>query len=178
MLSLRVILSVVAFAANLSTSQVPHRARMSHHLHPNVVTCSVTAGAWNFGLTYYAEGANFSTPATGTVNVTVTCTSGAPYTLTANTGSYGADAVGNCATAACTRAVFFNPHYAPYELYTTAAHTTVWNTVNGISGTGTGAAQTVPVYWYVPSVSVNPQMEQVYPGSYRDVGGVTVTVTY
>jgi len=119
---------------------------------------------------YDPVGANKSTALTATGTVGITCTSGDGITLTANTGSNSTHAAGSCATATCSRAMANGTNYLSYDLYTSAADTTVWNGVNTVAATGTGAAQTVNVYGYIPAATVDPA------GTYNDT--VTVTATF
>ncbi|MBU6503769.1 MAG: spore coat protein U domain-containing protein, partial [Burkholderiales bacterium] len=64
----------------------------------------------------------------------------------------------------------------PYQLYSNATLSNVWgNTAssasvgNGVAGTGTGSAQSIPVYAKAPSANYTPD-------SYSDT--VTVNVNY
>ena len=105
---------------------------------------------------------------TGTVNLT--CTKSDAITLTADAGGNGSHATGSCATATCTRAMISGSNYLSYDLYTSAAHSTIWNTSNNIPATATGVSQAVSIYGYVPAGSNQPA------GSYTDT--VTVTATF
>ncbi|HTA38311.1 MAG TPA: spore coat U domain-containing protein [Candidatus Acidoferrales bacterium] len=105
---------------------------------------------------------------TGTVNLT--CTKSDAITLTSDAGANGASASGTCATATCTRAMKSGTNFLSYDLYTTVAHTTIWNGANNIPATGTGASQAVSVFGYIPADSVQPA------GAYTDT--VTVTATF
>ncbi|HTX60606.1 MAG TPA: spore coat U domain-containing protein [Verrucomicrobiae bacterium] len=140
---------------------------------PSVVvasTCTYNGtGTLSFGA-YDPVVANASLAATATGTVSVTCPDTLAYTLTANTGLYGTHASGSCATATCTRAMLSGSSYLSYDIYTTSAHTTVWNATNSIAGTGSGIAQSISVYGYIPPAEVAPA------GSYADT--VTVTVTF
>jgi spore coat protein U-like protein len=130
----------------------------------------------NFGTSTMPFGAydpvvtNASTALTVTGSVNLTCTKSDSITLTANAGQNGGHASGTCATAACTRAMISGSNYLSYELYTSNADSTVWNSSNGISATATGSSQTVSIYGYIPAASVQPA------GSYADT--VTVTATF
>ena len=114
--------------------------------------------------------ANASTPATATGALSVTCPDTLAYSVTANLGSNSGHATGSCATTTCSRAMVSGSNYLSYDIYTTSAHTTVWNTTNSIAGTGSGLAQSVNVYGYIPAAEVVPA------GTYSDT--VTVTVTF
>lgn len=107
--------------------------------------------------------------AAGALNVN--CTSGTSYTLGLNggintTGTITAPVAGNrrMRLGATTS-------YVGYELYQNAGRTTFWGNTTGswLSGTGTGASVSVPVYGRV--VSANS-----VAGNYEDT--VTATITY
>jgi spore coat protein U-like protein len=114
--------------------------------------------------------ANASTPATGTGILSITCPDTLAYSVTANLGLNAAAASGACATGTCTRAMSSSGNFLAYDIYTTPAHATVWNAANGIAATGTGVAQSVNVFGYIPAAQVAPS------GTYADT--VTVTVTF
>jgi len=126
--------------------------------------CTISATPVAFGSVDTLSGANVD--ANGTV--TVSCTNGAPWTLSADAGG------GSGATMAVRR-MTFGANTLNYTIHTTAGHGTVWG--NGtsstatIGGTGTGAAQTVTVYGRIFSGQTG-----VPAGSYSDT--VNVTVTY
>lgn len=56
-----------------------------------------------------------------------------------------------------------------YNLYTSAAYTTVWDNVTGVAGTGTGQTLFLPVYGRIP-VQATPAI-----GTYSDTVQVTVS---
>ena len=114
--------------------------------------------------------ANATAAATATGALSITCPDTLAYTVTANLGSNSGHASGSCATTTCSRAMVSGGNYLSYDIYTTSGLTTVWNSTNGIAGTGSGVAQTVNVYGYIPPAQVAPA------GSYADT--VTVTVTF
>ncbi|WP_165971117.1 Csu type fimbrial protein [Luteimonas terrae] len=98
--------------------------------------------------------------------LSVTCTLGTPYNVTLNAGqNSGAGGVAD-------RNMTNGTALLPYQLYRDPGRSEVWgNTVptDTVTGTGTGAVQTIPVYGRVPSAN--------FPaGSYLDV--VTATVVY
>lgn len=105
-----------------------------------------------------------NTDATGQLNVT--CTPLAAYTIALDNGQNG--------TSVATRKMDSGTSQIPYQLYKAAARGPgdVWGSTIGTdvySGTGTGAAQAIPVYGRVPSANVPA-------GAYNDV--VTATITY
>ncbi|MEJ1127976.1 spore coat U domain-containing protein [Variovorax sp. CCNWLW225] len=130
--------------------------------------CSVTAGN--------ASNIDFGTvnsSATGLVassNISVTCSKTTPY----NVGLMPSNT--NTAGAGVMSAPPGNPDTVAYQLRSVSATGPVWgNTAtpttvgNGVAGTGTGAAQVIPVFATVANANVTP-------GSYSDT--VTVQVNY
>jgi spore coat protein U-like protein len=128
--------------------------------------CSVTAGLGSdidFG-----SQSSTATNLAQTNNISVTCSKTTPYDIgllpsAANSGT--ANGTGNMASVSTTDDV-------PYALWQDSSHTTVWgNTVstNTLQNTGTGSAQSIPVFATVASANFAP-------GTYLDT--VTVTVTY
>lgn len=163
------VLTAAAFAA-------PNPATATFDVKLTVVkACAVTAGAGsdiNFGNQDASATANLD----ATNNISVTCSKGTAYTIgltpgNNNTGGAGAMLAQNVAP------VTGNTDTVPYQLRKTSATGAVWGNTNssgtvvgnGVSGTGTGLAQSIPVYATVPSTNVNPD-------SYKDT--VTVTVRY
>jgi spore coat protein U-like protein len=104
-------------------------------------------------------------------NLTVTCTNGTAYTVKLDAGRSG-----NVAARRMYLNGVVGPTFINYNLYTSAARTTVWGTATGstVIGTGTGAgqgsAQTLTVYGRVP---ITPTFTA---GNYSDV--VTATVEF
>jgi spore coat protein U-like protein len=118
-------------------------------------SCTVSATALAFGSIVLTD-ANRDT----TADLTVNCTSTVPYEITIN-GTTGG------------RAMSFGISSLNYEVYTDAARTTGWANTSGpgtVTGTGSGANQTVTVYGRVPVQSTPPA------GAYTDTR--TVTVSY
>jgi len=132
--------------------------------------CTFGTSTMPFG-TYDPVGANRTTALTVTGSVAIDCTKNDSVTLTANTGLNSVSATGSCATATCTRAMKSGSFVLSYDLYTSAADTTVWNASNTIPATGSGSAQTVSVYGYIPAGTASAAA-----GSYTDT--VTVTATF
>jgi spore coat protein U-like protein len=127
----------------------------------NVTQCSVSANPVNFG----SQGLlNADVDATGTVSLT--CTNGAPYTVSLGGGNSGA-------TNPTLRKLASGANQTTYGLYRDAARTQPWGSTSGTNtqaGTGSGLAQNYTVYGRVP-VQTTPA-----PGAYSD--SVVVTVTY
>ena len=148
----------------LSTSGWAATATTSFTVSGTVVpTCSVSAEALSFG------GA-IPNPINSNVdaqsNITATCSSGAAYTVALSAGN------GAGATFA-QRRLTSGPNTLNYSLYTDASRSIVWGDGTGgssvFNGSGSGAAQAIPVYGRIPS----PQ--SVPTGAYSDTIVVTLT---
>ncbi|MDX2236267.1 MAG: spore coat U domain-containing protein [Hyphomonadaceae bacterium] len=127
-----------------------------------VQSCQVVANDLSFG----AYNPIATTDLDATTTLDVTCTSGTGYIVSMDAG------VGSGATIA-TRKMTSSGNTLNYSLYRNAARTQVWGQTSGtdtVSGTGTGAVQSLTVYGRAPAAQAAP------PGSYSDT--VTVTVTY
>ncbi|NUU03509.1 Csu type fimbrial protein [Herbaspirillum robiniae] len=98
----------------------------------------------------------------------VTCSNGTSYTISldAGTGS-GAN------TTARKLATTDGSSTLNYALYQDSARTKTWGNANGtdtLSGVGNGAAQSIPVYGYIPAG------QATRAGTYSDV--VAITLSY
>ncbi|MBI1447303.1 spore coat U domain-containing protein [Acinetobacter sp. AC1-2] len=110
--------------------------------------------------------------AQGAVNST--CNFGTPYSIYLGDGN-------NRISGGFRRMTNGNNEFIPYQLYKDSNYSTVWDATGGVtnvggaggvSKTGTGSAQTTPVYGKIPqSTSIAST-----PGNYSD--SVVVTVTY
>jgi spore coat protein U-like protein len=124
-------------------------------------SCSVSVSNMNFGTRAF-----LTSNVDATSTVTVTCSTGASYTVAL---SYG-----NTGTSATNRKLVSGANSVTYGLYKDAARLTGWGIFSLVgelvSGTGSGSAQALTVYGRVPSQSTPP------PGTYSDV--VLVIVTY
>ncbi|WP_426390554.1 Csu type fimbrial protein [Variovorax sp. R-27] len=133
--------------------------------------CSVTAGtASNID---FGSQLSSATALSASSNISVTCSKSTPYNiglLPASTAATGTSGAGFMSP------VVAGPDTIAYQLRSVSATGPIWgNTAtptavgNGVAGTGTGAAQSIPVFATVASVNVTP-------GDYRDT--VTVQVNY
>ena len=110
-----------------------------------------------------------SSALTATTTISVGCTKGTVATIALSNG-------GNFASG--TRHMKLGSDLIAYDLYTDAAHTTVWNATNTQNATGTGAVsggapthdQSLTVFGLVPSQNTGA------PGLYTDA--VTASVTF
>lgn len=132
-----------------------------------LATCNASATALAFG-SYTPGAGNVSSSST----LQVRCTRGTPYTVALNAGTTTG---GTLAQRLMAPAV--NP--LQYNLYTTAAYTTIWGDGTGgtarQAGTGLGVASpsTFTVYGRLPDSALN---QAAVTGAYSDT--ITVTVTY
>ncbi len=142
-----------------------------------IKSCTVTAGAASNIQLGAASGVDSTaTNITGSSSISVTCTGATPYFIglaPSNNSTTGAGIMAAMNVAPVTG----NTDTVPYQLRsTTGMGGSIWgNTAtatavgNGVAGTGTGLAQTIPVYATTPSANFTPD-------SYQDT--VTVNVRY
>jgi spore coat protein U-like protein len=131
-------------------------------------TCTVSANPLSFG-TYLPGQGSMS----GSTTLGVLCTRGAPFSIALNAGTGGG--------TVAQRVMTMGANTLAYNLYTSAAHTTVWGdgtqSSATVSGTGRGLASaaviTQTVYGLLPDSVANVNLA---PGLYTDI--VTVTVSY
>lgn len=106
--------------------------------------------------------------------VNTTCNSGTPYTIYLGDGN-------NRISGGFRRMANSNNEFIPYQLYKDSNYSSVWDATGGVnsvggtggvSGTGTGNAQTTTVYGKIPQGTTIASR----PGAYSD--NVVVTVTY
>ena len=123
-------------------------------------TCSVTTSGLNFGTYDVFSSVDDSISATIIVN----CVKKKPYSISLSSGS------GTFASRALTSTV----GTLSYNLFLDPTHLTIWGDgssgTSTVSGTGTGANISTPVYGKIPA------RQNVAVGSYSDL--ITVTVTF
>lgn len=125
-------------------------------------TCAASASTMNFGS--IASGPA-DVDSTGTI--TVTCTKNAAFNVGLNAGQ------GSTLVTARKMKNTSTTDLLNYSLYRDAARTLNWGSTVGtdtLAGTGTGAAQSIPVYGRIPGGQVVPA------GSYGDT--ISLVVTY
>jgi spore coat protein U-like protein len=155
---------LAAGAAQAAGNTVTTTFQVSATVKPN---CTTSATALGFG--NYTPG---SGAITANSTITVNCTKSTPYTVGLNPGSTTGDAF-------IQRLMTSGANTLQYNLYTTAALTTVFGDGTGAtgtdSGTGTGMANalTYTVYGQVPDNATN---QASLPATYTDT--ITVTVSY
>jgi len=136
--------------------QVPFTIQANH-----IGSCTVVANNLNFGTIGVLNTNNDSSS-----TMDVTCTSGASYQVGLNGGLTGA-------TDPTLRKMEFGVEQITYGLYQDTGRLMAWGDTigtNTVTGTGTGAAQTLTVYGRIP-----PQTTPS-PATYSDT--IVVTVTY
>lgn len=156
---------MVAAALVLPTAAIAGTASSSMSVTATVTaTCTVSTTALAFGSVDTISGLNVD----NTGSLSVTCTNGSPWTASAGVGA-------GVGASYANRKMTSGANLLNYNLYTTAARTVVWGNNTGgtafLSGTGTGAVQSVTVYG-----RVNSGQTGVPAGAYTDT--VAVTVTY
>lgn len=122
--------------------------------------CTIGSASLDFGTT-----TTLASLIDAQTNVSVTCSGTLPYRISLGNGLYG--------TSATTRKMGSGANRITYSLYRDAARTLNWGSTLGtdtLSGTGTGAAVSVPIYGRVPAQALP------VPGTYTDT--VTMTITY
>lgn len=133
-------------------------------------SCTINAATLDFGSNPGTTLIAANIDASSTVSVT--CTSGSPYSI----------GMGNGANASGTqRRMISGANFLNYNLYVDAGRTNAWTTAASNStcttanscalGTGNGSAQSVSIYGRVPSIGTAPPT-----GAYTDT--VLMTITY
>jgi spore coat protein U-like protein len=128
-----------------------------------VNTCSAGTNTMAYG---NVPGLTVSTLLNITGTVSVTCTNAAPYNIGLDKGVTGTSVTARLMTDGAT-------HTVAYTLFRDAARTLNWGTTVGtdtVTGTGTGAAQTINIYGQIPSQNIG------FVNPYTDT--VNVTITY
>jgi spore coat protein U-like protein len=128
-----------------------------------ITACDISATGHDFG-TYDALS---PTPLDSTSTISVTCTSGASYSVALNAGTTGGGTIP-------ARLMTDGSNTLSYNLYTNAGYGTVWGDGTGgsaaVAGTGSGGNQDLTVYGRMPAGQGEPA------GDYSDT--VTATITY
>ncbi|MGA3010614.1 MAG: spore coat U domain-containing protein [Terracidiphilus sp.] len=128
-----------------------------------VTACTVTATNMAFGTV--VPSASLATYTSTQSAITVTCTSGDPYTVALTAG------LGTGATETSRYMMSGTTNKLAYALFNDSTRLTNWGTLNGyLSESGSGTAQVWPVYGQISAQTAPPT------GSYTDT--ITVNVTY
>lgn len=132
--------------------------------------CSVTGGTLDFGT---AQAGTLAANRDAQTNVSVTCTSGSPYSVGLGAGQNAGGAGIN--GRSMKRGT--NAETIAYQLYRDTGRAAVWGedvtptTGNTFNQSGTGTSQAIPVYGRVPTGTTISAA-----GIYTDT--VTITLTY
>lgn len=126
------LLATSVFAATV-TGTLPINASVS-------AVCNINPGSLNFG-SYDPISANSTNALTATGTFGILCTKGTSVTLSLNTGVNNTHAIGT------TRAMVSGTNYLSYELYTSAARNTVWDTTNTVIVISTTKNTTTQSVW-------------------------------
>jgi spore coat protein U-like protein len=134
-------------------------------------SCTISAATLNFGSSVTGT-TLVASAVSGSSTVSVTCTSGSPYSIGMDNGANVSGSQRRMANGA---------NFLNYNLYVDSLHANPWTTASSNStctttsdcylGTGSGSAQTVNIYGAVPSTGTAPPT-----GTYTDT--VTMTITY
>jgi len=167
----KLLIAASAAALTAAAFAAPNPATATFDVKLTVVkACSVTAGTAST-IDFGSADANPAANLDATSNISVTCSKGTAYTIGLTPTN---NSTGGAGTMAGTGS---NTDTVAYQLRKTSAAGTAWGNTNtngttvgnGVAGTGTGTAQSIPVYATVPSTNVTPD-------TYKDT--VTVTVRY
>ena len=125
--------------------------------------CTITANDLDFGNYSAISGSNVDASST----LEVTCTNGTSYSVALDEGTTSGGTL-------TTRLMTDGSNTLDYNLYTSAARTTVWGDGTSssvtVSGTGSGSLQSLSVYGRIPA------SQSVAIGSYSDT--ITATISF
>ncbi|PTQ67599.1 spore coat U domain-containing protein [Pseudomonas sp. GV071] len=119
-------------------------------------------GTLNFGTYFSLNTLVSATSSVGNGSLRINCLLNTPYRVLLSAGGSGNVAARRMTGPAAAQ--------INYNLYTSAAYTTVWDNTTGVTGTGTGADQYLQVFGRVPKQAAPT------PGTYTDT--ITVTVSW
>ncbi|USS96558.1 spore coat U domain-containing protein [Serratia symbiotica] len=120
-------------------------------------------GSLNFGALYYLSSAVSAASQQNAGAIRVKCNNGTSYTVLLSGGRSG-----NTAARYLQSASGQWVNYNLYISYISAAHSTVWDNVTGVSQTANGVDNWLPVYGLIPAQTTPP------PRSYTDTVQVTI----
>ncbi|MGP2712127.1 Csu type fimbrial protein [Serratia marcescens] len=121
---------------------------------------NVSFGTLNFGTLYFLSTATSVAGQQNAGAIRVKCTNGTSYSVLLGGGQSGNTAARYLQSAAGQR--------VNYNLYTNAAHSTIWDNLTGVSQTANGSDNWLPVYGMIPAQPTPPT------GSYTDTVQVTI----
>ena len=155
---------VAGFAGYQSATLEAAAATASFSVTANVTAnCTIVAGDLGFG-SYDPVVANATSPLDQTSTLTVACTKGTNAAVSLNLGTHTSGSTRRMQSGS-TATEFLN-----YELYTTGAHSVVWNTTNTVAYTATSkASSNLTVHGRVAAG------QDVETGNYSDTIVATIT---
>ncbi|WLS89802.1 spore coat U domain-containing protein [Serratia marcescens] len=121
---------------------------------------NVSFGTLNFGTLYFLSTATSVAGQQNAGAIRVKCTNGTSYSVLLGGGQSGNTTARYLQSAAGQR--------VNYNLYTNAAHSTIWDNLTGVSQTANGTDNWLPVYGMIPAQATPPT------GSYTDTVQVTI----
>jgi spore coat protein U-like protein len=125
---------VAGFAGYQRATLEAATATASFNVTANVAAnCTIVAGSLGFG-SYDPVGAHASTPLNQTSTITVACTKGTSATVSLDLGTHASGSTRRMQSGTTTT------EFLAYELYTTGAHSVVWNTTNTVAYNATSKA--------------------------------------
>ncbi|ALL40391.1 spore coat protein U [Serratia marcescens] len=121
---------------------------------------NVSFGTLNFGTVYFLSTATSVAGQQNAGAIRVKCTNGTSYSVLLGGGQSDNTAARYLQSAAGQR--------VNYNLYTNAAHSTIWDNLMGVTQTANGSDNWLPVYGMIPAQSTPPT------GNYTDTVQVTI----
>lgn len=133
-------------------------------------SCTINATTLDFGTN--AGTSLVAANIDASTSASVTCTNGSPYAISMDNGAN---------VSGAQRRMKSGANFVNYNLFVDSGRSNAWTTASSNStcssanscylGTGSGAAQSIPIYGRVPAIGSAPAT-----GSYSDT--VTMTITY
>nr|WP_236712542.1 spore coat U domain-containing protein [Serratia symbiotica] len=119
-------------------------------------------GSLNFGALYSLSSAVSAASQQNAGAIRVKCNNGTSYTVLLSGGRSGNTAARYLQSATGQR--------VNYNLYISAAHSTVWNNVTGVSQTANGVDNWLPVYGLIPAQTTPPPAATPIQYRLRSIG--------
>jgi spore coat protein U-like protein len=165
-MNLRMLCLAVAMGMMLSSVGQAATATGSFDVQITIQETCVTTSASGSTVLNFGTQTLLNANVDASVNLSVQCSSGTDYDVSLDNG------LNTSRRMDSTSGAGVGANIVDYELYTDSGRTTVWPTTAGTAPypyTGTGAAQSIPVYGRVPTQTTPPA------GNYYDTVGITVT---
>jgi spore coat protein U-like protein len=160
------LLCLIAGMAPLRAAEKSSNLEVGARIVAGCTAGQVLAGETTFGTLDFGLHALILTPidltgSQGAGAIRLSCTGGLPWRVVMNYGAHAASGQ--------RRMHDSGSGYVNYQIYSDSARTAVWDDVVGVSGTGDGLDQWLPVFARVPA----PQVPT--PGTYTDTVQVVVS---